>query len=274
MSELYAENVTMDDEQVLTWLRQEYEQTFEGWDFSYLHERRLTIGDKPWDLTSVLQDAIRASSVIIDMDTGGGEQLAELLAQVNFSGHVYATEGYPPNVPVAKDRLEPLGVEVHNVSDASSLPFDDETFDLMMNRHGAYDLIEIKRVLRPGGAFITQQVGDQTNLDIHDLLGHPKPLDNEPGDLFSARSAVEKADLRVVYVGEAYPITRYMDVGALVYYLKCIPWTVPDFSVERYADQLLALHQRVSVTGEPIDIGFHLYMLAVQKPGGSGLLVP
>ena len=28
--------------------------------------------------------------------------------------------------------------------------------------------------------------------------------------------------------GEVFPITRYADVAAVVYYLKAVPWTVPD----------------------------------------------
>jgi hypothetical protein len=38
---------------------------------------------------------------------------------------------------------------------------------------------------------------------------------------------------------------RYTDVGALVYSLKCIWWKIPDFLVDRYRHQLLALHRRM-----------------------------
>lgn len=262
------------DEEVLLWLRHEYGQKFEGWDFSYLHGRRLAFGGSSWNYISMLEDAVRASKIILDVDTGGGERLAGLLERCKFDGRVCATEGHPPNVTAARERLGPLGVEVFDVPDTNRLPFADGTFDLVMNRHGACAFVEELRVLRPGGAFITEQVGDRTNLDIHHLLGYTLPPTVELGSLSGARSAAEKAGFRVIHAGEAYPVTRYMDVGALVYYLKCIPWTIPDFSIERYADKLLALHRRVREDGAMIDIGFHLYMLVLQKAGNPGLLVP
>lgn len=274
MSTLRPEPPANTDEELLSWLRHEYEQKFEGWDFSYLRERRLSFGGSSWNYSSMLEDAVRASKVILDVDTGGGERLAGLLERSKFDGRVCATEGYSPNVAVAQARLKPLGVEVFDVPDVSQLPFADGTFDLVMNRHGTCAFVEEWRVLRPGGAFITEQVGDRTNLDIYHLLGHPSPPAVALGSLCGARSVAEKAGFRVVHAGEAYPVTRYTDVGALVYYLKCIPWTIPDFSIERYADKLLALHRQVSNDGATIDIGFHLYMLVLQKPGNPGLLVP
>lgn len=274
MSEPRPEQLWQTDEEVLSWLRHEYDQKFEGWNFSYLRERRLPIGGSSWNYMSMLEDAVRASKVILDVDTGGGERLAGLLERCKFGGRVCATEGYPPNVTVARKRLGPLGVEVFDVPDANRLPFSDGTFDLVMNRHGACAFVEEFRVLRTGGAFITEQVGGRTNLDIHHLLGSPLPPTVELGSLSGARAAAEKAGFRVIHAGEAYPVTRYTDVGALVYYLKCIPWTIPDFSIERYAEKLLALHRRVSEDGAMIDIGFHLYMLVLQKAGSPGLLVP
>jgi len=37
----------------------------------------------------------------------------------------------------------------------------------------------------------------------------------------------------------------FTDVGAVVYYLRAVPWLVPGFSVETHADRLLALQDRV-----------------------------
>jgi hypothetical protein len=50
-----------------------------------------------------------AASRSLDIDTGGGEFLERLGAR---PGAVIATEGHPPNVPVAARRPSPLGVAV------------------------------------------------------------------------------------------------------------------------------------------------------------------
>jgi hypothetical protein len=41
----------------------------------------------------------------------------------------------------------------------------------------------------------------------------------------------------------------FFDVGALVYYLRAIPWEVPDFSVERFRPELLGLQRRLDESG-------------------------
>ncbi|TMR08590.1 hypothetical protein ETD86_47130 [Nonomuraea turkmeniaca] len=69
------------------------------------------------------------------------------------------TEGYAANVPVARRRLEPLGVEVTETTG----PFPAGSFGLIINRHEAYDPREIGRLLADGGTFVTQQVGAATS---------------------------------------------------------------------------------------------------------------
>ncbi|RPK04748.1 hypothetical protein FH5_01986 [Priestia endophytica] len=43
-----------------------------------------------------------------------------------FPKTLYATEGYKPNVPIAKERLEPLGVKVVQLHEDNKLTFKKE----------------------------------------------------------------------------------------------------------------------------------------------------
>jgi hypothetical protein len=52
---------------------------------------------------------IKNSTSMLDVGTGGGEFLSKLQP---LSEMIYATKGYLPNVPKARKRLEPLGVEI------------------------------------------------------------------------------------------------------------------------------------------------------------------
>lgn len=47
-----------------------------------------------------------------------------------------ATEGYAPNLPVARARHEPLGIEVVEVQGPGCFPFVDADFDVVNNRPG------------------------------------------------------------------------------------------------------------------------------------------
>lgn len=46
------------------------------------------------------------------------------MERTRFKGRVCAMEGPAPNVILARQRLEPLGVEVYDVPNSKTLPFD------------------------------------------------------------------------------------------------------------------------------------------------------
>ncbi len=41
----------------------------------------------------------------------------------------------------------------------------------------------------------------------------------------------------------------FSDIGAVVWFLRKVIWTVPGFTVDRYREQLLALHERITTEG-------------------------
>ena len=253
----------MRDDKILDWLRSEYAKPFVGWDFSYLQGRRQASGDKPWDFETIVLDRLSRTTSVLDVDTGDGCRFAEYLTKSGFRGKASATEGYAPNLPLARATLEPLGVEVHE-GGGDRLPFPDASFDLVVNRHGLLDAAETRRVLQTGGWFVTEQVGSQTNLDIHRMLGAPLPR-GPAWDCAIARANLDAQRFRIHRADEHFPLTRYADVGALVWYLKAIPWQIPDFAVDTYADRLLALHREIERTGKPIEVGFHLFLLVAKR---------
>ncbi len=61
--------------------------------------------------------------------------------------------------------------------------------------------------------------------------------------------AAEAAGLTVVDLRTQALRTVFNDVGAVVYFLRKVIWIVPDFTVERYRDQLAQLHDRILTEG-------------------------
>ncbi len=241
----------------------EYRHPFNGWDFSHLDGRMTSIRANPtWDYTETVIGAMKQAQTLLDMHTGGGEVLAQLLARQPVQ-QVYATEGYAPNVVLAYQRLISSGVSVSAVHDGH-LPFAEKMFDLVINRHGSYDPSEVLRVLKSGQMFITQQVGDQTNRLLHALLKREKVVEH-PWNLRQAVGEMEAVGGRVMESKEEYFSTRFHDVGAIVFYLKAVPWEVPDFSVEKYREELLAIHDLLQRKGY-LDVPFHAFFFLTRKP--------
>lgn len=218
--------------------------SFEGWDFGWMRGRWHEEGP-PWDYREIVQSYLPDATALLDMGTGGGEFLSSLKPLPDV---VAATEGWQPNVPVATKRLVPLGVTVKHYEDDHNLPFADETFDLVINRHESFAAAEIHRIMQDGGIFITQQVGDGDNAELNIAL--ESPPDNAENALLAAEREFAKAGFVILRAEEATLLTEFYDIGAVVYYLKIITWQIPDFDVESYRDRLLKLHQQIERDGK------------------------
>lgn len=249
------------------WLREflysEEKKPFLGWDFSYL-ENRMVSAPLEWSYPSLVLLRLRGTAPpqsLLDMGTGGGEFFSRLHP---FPPYTCATEGYEPNLPVARARLEPLGVQVFSYEKDDALPFANNQFELILNRHESFSAREVYRILQPGGEFITQQVGDQNDAELRALLGAPPQPDDAPWNLAYAKNQLIAAGWHILDSRECFPPTRIFDVGALVYYFKAVPWEIPDFSVDRYYEALLRIHRQIQRQGY-IEVKSHRFLINAKK---------
>jgi SAM-dependent methyltransferase len=225
--------------------RSEEAQPFIGWDFSYL-DGRMIEEQPPWSYMTRASELMRNAASLLDMDTGGGERLLKMRS--HWPAKVTATEEYPPNFKLATERLAPVGVRVVDARwNDKPLPFADGEFDLVLNRHSAFAAEEVARILKPGGRFLTQQVH---GLWAHDLIAafgaSPQWPDATPATYLPQ---LEGAGLSIVNVEEWSGALTFLDVGAIVYYLKAVPWLAPGFSVESHLPHLLALQAEIDAQG-------------------------
>ncbi len=239
----------------------EAESPFSGWDFSIITStNRLAEAPLGWSYTTKILPHLLHADSLLDMGTGGGEFLSKLRP---LPAQTYATEGYRPNIPIARNRLEPLGIQVLEVTDDEFLPFDDNSFDLVINRHESYSPSEVHRILKPGGLFITQQVGGKNDHALNALFEAEHNDRWADWHLSTAVEALRQRGFDIVEQMEEFPIARYYDVGAIVYYLKAIPWQVPDFSVEKYREQLYKIHRQIEQDGY-VDVPAHRFFLSAR----------
>jgi SAM-dependent methyltransferase len=220
----------------------------EGWDFSWF-SGRATEERPSWGYARLLVERVRRAASVLDVETGGGEVFAEVLERAGAPGLVAATESWPPNLALARAALTPFGGSVAQVADDGALPYGDHTFELVASRHpNVVVWPEIARVLRPGGTYLSQQIGAGTNRELTDFLMGPQPVSTRRTPERAAADATA-AGLRVLDVRPETLEVRFFDIGAVVYFLRKVIWTVPGFTVERYRDRLRSLHDEIERNG-------------------------
>jgi len=248
-------------ESIKQWLEEERIAHIHGWDFSHLEGRYQEEDDLPWDYRQVILAHLRPEHRLLDLDTGGGEFLLSL---GHPPAHTAATEGYAPNVALCREVLLPLGVDFRPADAKGPLPYDNLAFDVVIDRHGDFNAEEIFRVLKPGGVFITQQVGAENDRELVELLLPGTPMPYPDQYLSIARERFEKAGFQILRQEEAFRSIRFFDVGALVWFARIIEWEFPGFSVEGCLPRLIQAEERLK-NGETLEGSTHRFLLAAQK---------
>jgi SAM-dependent methyltransferase len=218
----------------------------DGWDFSWL-DGRATEERPSWGYQRLMSERLATASAALDIDTGGGEVLA---GAPTFPPTMVAVESWPPNAIRATRLLHPRGVVVVATRNEPTLPFADEAFDLVTSRHSTtVRWNEIARVLRHGGSYFSQQIGPATMAELYEYFLGPQPQKWAELHPDNQRAQAEAAGLQVAQLRMERLRAEFFDVGAVIYFLRKVIWTVPDFTVDRYREKLRALHDCIEAEG-------------------------
>jgi SAM-dependent methyltransferase len=212
----------------------------DGWDFSWF-AGRATEQRPSWGYAGLVADRLGRAGTALDVQTGGGEVFAWSVA--------HATRA--PRLLVAVEEWQPLvaAQRVDHVVQAAGLPFRDDVFDLVVSRHPVRtDWAGTARILRPGGLFLSQQVGAGTNRELSEaMLGPLPPPDRQHPEQIAA--AARAAGFEVLQVRAERLRAEYHDIAAVAHFLRKVVWTVPGFTIEKFRPQLRAVHDEITATG-------------------------
>jgi D-alanyl-D-alanine carboxypeptidase len=116
--------------------------------------------------------------------------------------------------------------------------------------------------MSPKGLFLTQQVDGRNLSDLMKEFGtRPKWPSN---NLQNISIQLKKEGFRIIDAKEWKGKTVFHDVGALVYFLKAVPWIVDDFCVEKYITALEKLQKRIEKTGK-LEFNAGKFLLLAKK---------
>ena len=201
------------------WQKEEKLAHIEGWNFSHIHGRYEEENDLPWNYENIVKQYLKDDYDLLDYDTGGGEFLLSLNHPFE---NTFATEGYPPNVQLCKEKFNTLNIHFKECHNPSHIPFENESFDIIINRHGDFDAQEIYRLLKKDGLFITEQVGEDNDRDLVKmvLLDVEKPFPHM--NLKEQSKIFQETGFQILDKGEAYRPIVFYDIGAFVWFAHII----------------------------------------------------
>lgn len=252
----------MNEQELLrTWNREESIAHIHGWDFFHIAGRYTEETDLPWDYQRIILDRLKPEMKLLDVDTGGGEFLLSLHHPYENTS---AAEAYPPNVELCKETLLPLGIDFRAGDGADALPFDDAAFDIIINRHGDFNVKDTHRMLKDGGIFITEQVGAENDRELVELLLGKTELPFPNQYLEIARKQFCDTGFDILDAQECFRPIKFYDVGALVWFARIIEWEFPGFSVDRCQGELLHAQELLEQNGV-IEGRIHRFLLVCRK---------
>ena len=179
-----------------------------GWDFAGMNVLRQPV---PWDYDDVVLRYLRPSDVVLDVGTGAGERLRDLAPSF---GQGLGIDADPEMVRLAGQNPAAGNLRFRVCSEQlESVP---EAFDVILDRHAPFDLAAIAAHLRPGGYFITQQVGERNMACVKAALGQP------PSPPPIGRQAIAASGLRQLAFLEYDVEYLVRDIESLVFWLNAL----------------------------------------------------
>ncbi|HFC9359786.1 methyltransferase domain family protein [Enterococcus hirae] len=129
------------------------------------------------------------------------------------------------------------------------MDFPDDSFDLVINSHESFAVAEVKRVLKPDGLFISQQVGDFNGLNLASRLMPEVRKECFDFHLSLVKAELEQHHFDLLFCDEAYLNQQFFDMDSLIFYVRTIEWEYPGFTVEKNFKELLGLYEELKRHG-------------------------
>lgn len=232
-----------------------------GWDFSHV---KRTYEPPPWRYKNIVRNYLKPTDRVLDIGTGGGERFLSLAPSF---GQGIGIDIYANQVETAQQNKAEQGVTNvdFKVMDGHQLQFEDASFDVVLNRHAGITATEVVRVLRPGGHFITQQVGHLTSLNILHAFGWtPESFGDDwwqPANELAEE--FEALNCRVIAQGSYNVRFRFLDIPSFIFWLTSVPF--PEWiKFEQHGPTVLQFIQD-NQTEQGIETNRHSELLIVQK---------
>jgi SAM-dependent methyltransferase len=236
-----------------------------GWDFSRVRDDRDPV---PWKYDEVVRRFLQTDDRVLDVGTGGGETF---LALAPSFGSGIGVDPDPAMIAAARENLPTSLAEKVTFTEgrAGALPVHDASCDVVLNRHVVVDVAEVVRVLRPGGCFITQQVGAQNTFNITTLFGCGPGVGGQriapEQEIPALADAFQQHGCAIVSYATYNVPSYFKDAESLLFWMQAVG-VPPYFDIEQdWQSVNYLLTEYMTLRG--VETNEHRELLIVRMPG-------
>ncbi|MDX8366751.1 class I SAM-dependent methyltransferase [Cytobacillus sp. IB215665] len=200
-----------------------------GWDFSKL---KSTSEGVKWHFYDEVVKRCKRSDVLLDIGTGGGENVLEIARSANFLVGVDISSGMMETAQANLAKSNVSNVRFCQLP-SDNLQFPAEFFDIVSCCHAPFNAKEISKVLKKGGIFLTQQVSEGDKLNLKTAFGRGQSFGEEDGTLQESYvQELIKAGFSNVQTFDENAFVYYERPEDLIFLLKHTP-IIPRFGEEK-----------------------------------------
>lgn len=207
-----------------------------GWDFSNL--RCISEGAN-WDFYEEVVNRCRNTDILLDIGTGGGENVLKISPFLHFVIGIDLSKGMLETAESNLKKTYKSNVRFFQMS-SEDLQFPTGFFDIITSRHAPFSSKEVLRVLNSGGFFLTQQVSESDKLNIKKAFGRGQSFNQKDGKLKESYiRELREAGFTSIQSYEYDAIEYYQRPEDLIFLLKHTP-TIPNFGQDKNDFEILS----------------------------------
>ena len=215
-------------------LEYEFYDNEKKWDFDEFEitEEFLT----NWDMYEILNKNSNQESKILDLGTGGGENVIKHFPNVK---EILATDYSKGMIETAKKNLEISKRKNIEFRLMNNLDMDtkDEYFDIVVARHTVTDPKQIYKTLKKGGLLIIRGVDKLDCWDLKRLFGYGQGYNDIKPESQVDYESVLDANFKDVELVPIYTREYFKDKETFINFLKRVPIleysNIKDFDLEK-----------------------------------------
>ncbi|MUK87854.1 methyltransferase domain-containing protein [Ornithinibacillus sp. L9] len=206
-----------------------------GWDFSNI--KSFSEGVK-WEFYDEVIKRCEKSDVLLDIGTGGGENILRIAPSLLFLIGIDLSKGMLETAQSNLKTSKVLNVKFFQMS-SDDLQFPNAFFDVVSSCHAPFSSIEIIKVLKSGGWFLTQQVSEADKLNIKKAFGRGQAFDKTDGALKERYiRELKQAGFSEIQSFEYDAIEYFERPEDIIFLLTHTP-IIPDFGEDKKDFELL-----------------------------------